>query len=309
MEDAERRAVAARKRWALVVLNECVCVAALVLFVIFLADLPLWAAITGHVVVAAAVFLGAFLPMNGWESLFKGLFTADVTVLLFLVGYIVLRRYGILDDLSDIELLKRIIVAGGPWGKLVFMLLTFLQTVILPIPSIVVSVVGTALYGPTQAFIYCTLGVMLGSVVSFYAGRLFGARLVGWICGAEKTQKYRELLNTKGRFAFILMMVFPFFPDDVLCMVAGLTTMRFRYFFVVTTLTRPVMLAVYSYLGTGSVIPFSGWGLWVWLGIFAFTSAAFVVLTKYQDKLIMLLSPKRRRMEKRGFDVKSKREL
>ncbi|MDR3319286.1 MAG: TVP38/TMEM64 family protein [Clostridiales bacterium] len=297
------------KGLALMIFNEAMCFAMLILCTVFTAGFPLYLRIIIYTVLAALIFLGVLLPLKGRVAAFKFTVTADISALLILISYIILDAYGVFQDLSNIELIKSFILSTGPWGKVVFILLTILQTVVLPIPALVVSLVGTALYGRLEGFIYCTVGVMIGTVICFYIGRLFGPKIVNWIVGEEKTTKYRDILNNKGRFVFILMMLFPAFPDDILCMVAGLTTMKFGYFFIVTLLTRPVMLAFYSFFGTGEVIPFGGWGIWVWIAAFIAAAALFVLLTKYQEKLVELFDKGAKRRKEHGFAHKDKPEL
>jgi uncharacterized membrane protein YdjX (TVP38/TMEM64 family) len=126
---------------------------------------------------------------------------------------------------------------------------------------------------------------VLGSLVTFVLGKIFGKKLVVWMVGEEKTEKYAEMLNDKGRFAFVMMMLFPGFPDDILCLVAGVTAMSYKFFITSIVITRPVMIAVYSYFGSGHIIPFSGWGIPVWIAIFCLGVLLFLLINRYKDKL------------------------
>jgi uncharacterized membrane protein YdjX (TVP38/TMEM64 family) len=75
------------------------------------------------------------------------------------------------------------------------------------------------------------------------------------------------------------MFLLPVFPDDVLCLIAGLTAMRLRTFTVVMVLTRPWGLLVSALLGAG-LISFSI-PLWIWIVIAVFCAALFVLAIKY----------------------------
>ena len=94
------------------------------------------------------------------------------------------------------------------------------------------------------------------------------------------------LVNEKGRFLFVIMLLFPFFPDDVICLVAGITTMSFRYFIITVSLTRPVMIAFMCYFGSGTIIPFKGWGIPVWISIFVAVIILFFVVNKIKKKIM-----------------------
>ena len=78
-----------------------------------------------------------------------------------------------------------------------------------------------------------------------------------------------------------MTFLFPFFPDDLLCILAGLTDISFPRFFVLTLLTRPWGLLVACAVGSSTLsIPL--WGM-VLLG--AAGLLIFLLMMKYGDKL------------------------
>ena len=79
---------------------------------------------------------------------------------------------------------------------------------------------------------------------------------------------------------FYLRLIFPFFPDDILCIVAGLIKMRFRFFLLAVFICRTISIAVICFLGTGELIPFSGIGIPLWIALFAFTVLCAYLLNR-----------------------------
>ena len=71
----------------------------------------------------------------------------------------------------------------------------------------------------------------------------------------------------------------------MLCLVAGISSMSYKYFITVICLTRPIMIAFYSFFGSGSIIPFSGWGIPVWIALFCLAFVAFLLLNKLKKHL------------------------
>lgn len=263
-----------------------------VLSCIYFRDLPR-AVLLGSIVVFAT--LGVTVPsLNESKSpiLYKFFVLTSVFAALLLLGFVLLDSTGFLSKCKDIETLKAFIRGTKQWGILVYIGLVVVQVIALPIPSAIAAVLGTVLYGPTYAFLFMTAGTLLGSIITFMLGKIFGRKLAVWVVGEEKTDKYATLLNEKGRFLFIIMMLFPFFPDDVLCLVAGITAMTFRYFIVVITLTRPVMIAFMCYFGSGTIIPFRGWGIPVWIAIFVVTIVLFFVIGALKKKIMEKKSEK-----------------
>lgn len=214
----------------------------------------------------------------------RTLLVAAVASAAIVGAYILFYTTGLDKKFNDFDSLKAFIVDSGYWGFAVFIGLTVFQVVALPLPAALTIVLGVAIYGPTVSFVLSTIGTIIGSIISFMLGKVFGRRLCNWMFGAEQTEKYAKLLNEKGRFLFIIMLLFPAFPDDMLCMVAGITDMSYLYFTVVCTLTRPVMIGLTAYLGSG-VIPFEGWGIPVWIALGCLLVAAFIMLTGVKARI------------------------
>ncbi len=261
------------------------CLGMLVLTYLYLRFLPSLITVVCFIVIAA---LGVSLTVVNVEKhpiIYKLLLSTIVMVAVVVVAYIILYETGILETIKSFEALKQLILDTRQWGIITFIGITFLQVVFLPLPAAVTVLIGVAIYGPTVSFILSTIGTVLGSLVTFVLGKIFGKKLVVWMVGEEKTEKYAEMLNDKGRFAFVMMMLFPGFPDDILCLVAGVTAMSYKFFITSIVITRPVMIAVYSYFGSGHIIPFSGWGIPVWIAIFCLGVLLFLLINRYKDKL------------------------
>lgn len=242
----------------------------MVLTVVWLSHLSAWIFYCS-LCAFAATFVASLMMTKTNSPAYKLLILFNVVAFFVLLGYIILYQTGVLERINNLEELRAFIGRAGAWGILVFFMLTLLQVVILPIPAAVTILLGVLIYGPTVSFIVSTLGTIAGSVICFLLGKFFGYKVVTWIIGEEKAKKYTKLISEKGKIPFIVMMLFPFFPDDILCMAAGLTKMTFKFFIIAVSLSRPVMIAFFSYFGTGEIIPFRGWGIPIWISIFVFT--------------------------------------
>ncbi len=218
------------------------------------------------------------------QKLIKTLIIIGVILIIALIIYLPLKLTGALDKISNAEDLKNIILSFGIYSYAVFFLVQILQTTILPIPAVVTTVAGVLIFGGWKTFILSLIAVMLGSIISFWLGKKLGKRLVVWVAGEKDAKKWEELLS-KGKFTFFLMMLFPFFPDDILCIVAGITTMSYKYFIIVNLITRPIVIAGICFLGSGTLIPFSGWGIAVWVALAIIAIGLIIVSLKYQDKI------------------------
>ena len=258
----------------------------LVLSCIYLKNLPRIVLLCAIIIFASLCVTVPSINEKTHETIYKSFILASVFMAFILICYVILDASGWLYKFKDIDALLTFIRNTKQWGILVYIGIVIFQVIFLPIPSAIVAVLGTILYGPTYAFVFMTIGTLVGSVITFLLGKMFGRKLAVWVIGEEKTDKLSTLLNEKGKFIFVVTMLFPFFPDDIMCLVAGITTMSFKFFTITVTLTRPVMIAFLCYFGSGTIIPFTGWGIPVWIALFTVVIALFFIINKIKKKML-----------------------
>lgn len=227
-----------------------------------------------------ALFLGCFI----FKKLYRTFIAAFICEIIALTIYIALFYSGLLVHFKSSKDLKEWISSFGAWAWLVFFLIQILQVVVLPIPAQLTTIAGILAFDPWISFIISSIAVVVGSIIAFAIGRLLGNKILYKIAEKETVDKYRKLIDKKGRVLLPIMFIFPMFPDDLLCFIAGSTTMSWLYFIIITLATRIFGTGCICLFGSGDIIPFSGWGIPVWiiLGILLVTTA--FILIKNQDK-------------------------
>ena len=174
-----------------------------------------------------------------------------------------LKQTGVWQTINSIDKLRNFILSLGFWGKFAYVFLQFLQVTFLPIPSAISTLAGVLIYGPLQASLLSLSGILFGSIVAFWLGRTFGKKLIIFMVGEDICKKWTNFL-TDAKYAFFVMMILPIFPDDILCLVAGVTDMSWTFFAVTNLIARPLGIFLTCYIGSGQIIPYHGWGLVVW---------------------------------------------
>ena len=230
-------------------------------------------------------FLSIVFKWFKMQKTSKILFVLYITLSLSIIGYTILSKYNIISTISSVESLKSYILSTKEKGIYVYILIQTAQVIILPVPAAIICVVGSLIYGPMLGGLYCSIGILIGSFVSFFIGKTFGYKIVAWIVGKENTDKYSDILRKRGAFFLAIAFLLPMFPDDILCLIAGITNMKFKTFAWVTTITRPIGVICMSFFGSGYVIPFTGWGVYAWIAILVLVVAIIFVTYKYQDKM------------------------
>lgn len=131
------------------------------------------------------------------------------------------------------------------WAALWFIM--FIQVSFIPIPAYIV--LNAAMYAhiidPSNGIIsmfstwdcwifiiICLSASMVGSITAYGMGRRWGKKAIKWCAGSdEEYDKWSKVLNERGKWWYASTVLFPVFPDDLLCLVAGSVKFDFHFFF------------------------------------------------------------------------------
>lgn len=109
----------------------------------------------------------------------------------------------------------------APYSHLIFFLLQFLSVVLAPIPSNISAAAGGVLFGTWPSF-WLTFGaVMAGSLLVFWLARVLGRDFADRLVSRRLSDRYQDVIRAKTDIFLLLAFLFPFFPDDVLCILAA----------------------------------------------------------------------------------------
>lgn len=220
-----------------------------------------------------------------------------IAALLAAGGY-ALWKSGVFEKINSVEALREVIAGAGMWAGLVYFVLQMMTVIIAPIPSNISMMAGALALGFWPAMILGVLAVVVGSVVVFLAARALGRSAVQRFLDKGVMDKYLPIIEEKQDMFLFLTMLFPFFPDDALCMLAGLTNISLGRFVVIMALGRPWGLIVAALLGSGSVsLP-----IWAWVIIGIAGLLIFWLAMKYSAQIeeallrfVRKIVPKRQR--------------
>ncbi|MCI8499817.1 MAG: TVP38/TMEM64 family protein [Clostridia bacterium] len=219
------------------------------------------------------------------EAIYKFCITVYILMVFLSAGLYILLRTGLMEVFRDEGNFEAFLERSGSWMVALFILLQFLQVVVLPIPSTVTVVAGSALFGPLLGSVYSLIGIMAGSLVAFLIGRYAGYRVAAWMVGKETLDKWLHKIKGKDKLLLSAMFLLPVFPDDVLCIVAGISSMSLVYFLIVIFISR--VLAIFTTSYSITIIPINKWwGILTWAILLALVLALFVVLYKKSDAIL-----------------------
>ncbi len=188
---------------------------------------------------------------------------------------------GFFEAAGSQEKLGEYIARCAPWSHLAYFGIQLVSVVVAPIPSNLTAAAGAYLFGLWPSFLLTWGAVALGSAIVFGLARALGQQFAGQFVSEKLSGKYLDVIRRKRDVFLALAFLFPFFPDDILCILAGLTDISFKRFFLLAAIFRPWGLLAACMVGSATVsIPWWGMALLGGLGL-----AVFLLAMKYGDKL------------------------
>jgi len=188
---------------------------------------------------------------------------------------------GFFEAIGSQERLGEYIARCAPWSHLAYFGVQLMSVVVAPIPSNITAAAGAYLFGLWPSFLLTWGAVTAGSAMVFALARALGQSFAEHFVSEKLSERYLDLIRRKRDVFLALAFLFPFFPDDLLCILAGLTDISFRRFLLLVVLARPWGLLAACMVGSATVsIPLWGMAL---LGIIGL--GLFLLAMKYGDRL------------------------
>ena len=244
-----------------------------------------------------SVFALVFYKLSK-EFLFKLIFTSIIFATIFLICLYFLKITGVWNKIDSVEKLRSYIKSFGKNAIFIFIFISFAQVVFLPIPSFITVGAGGLLFGPFESFVYSLIGIFLGSIVAYFVGKFFGYPVVKWLVGKDALDKGLKAIKGKDKIILTFMFLFPFFPDDILCFVAGITTIKAKFFLSMVFITRTISLFTACYSLNNNLIPYNTWwGVLIWVVIIAATILLTIFIYK-KGQVLEKIFEKRKKASK-----------
>ena len=239
---------------------------------------------------------------NSKSFIYKLFMLVVICVSIIVVALYFLKITGFLNKVDSIDKFREYISSFGNQAILWFTVIQFLQVVVLPIPAFITVGAGVLLFGPLKGAIFSCVGIILGSIVAFYIGRIFGYKVAKWLVGEDSLNKGLKMIKGKDKVILTFMFLFPFFPDDILCFVAGITTLSPSFFITMIFITRIISVFASSYSMNNSIIPYdTWWGILLWIVFILFTLFLMIFICKKGNKIQNILTKRKRKKNTDNF--------
>ena len=129
-----------------------------------------------------------------------------------------------------------------------FLLVVIMEVVVAPIPGGAIGYLGAARFGFWQAWPLLYLGNIIGTALVFFLARRYGAPLFDAHVSARARERYDRMLQDRPLLLWLAYSV-PLVPADVLSILAGLSRIPARRFFLTAFTGYISYTAIVAYVG------------------------------------------------------------
>ena len=147
------------------------------------------------------------------------------------------------------------------YGYVVIFLLQCLQVFLIPIPAYFITMASIKCF-PSDTIVllsrqinitlfFITLAAyMLGVLIAYIIGRKWGKKAVIWAAGSvEDYEKWCKVLNKKKSFIiYFFTVLFPVFPDNILCYICGSIKMPLLWYMLANFVGRMIGLITFMFV-------------------------------------------------------------
>ena len=118
------------------------------------------------------------------------------------------------------------------WGPLILSLILGTQVFLAVIPGHAFMVAGGYIYGFLAGTLITQVSTVVASQLAYLLARKAGRPFVNRMAPANVIDKWNKLAEKQGVLFFFFAFILPIFPNDLMCFIAGLSSIEPKKFFV-----------------------------------------------------------------------------
>lgn len=187
----------------------------------------------------------------------------------------------LLQIIQDQEAVSNYLQGYGVLGPLVLFSLLIAQVFVAVIPGHALMVTAGYVYG-SLGLLVTIVSTVLGSQIAFLIARRYGRSLIYRLASPKVIERWDGAARRQGILFYFFSFVLPIFPSDLMCYVAGLSTISPRRFFIANLSGRSCCAVFITLIGiygmrpplefwivavTGIAVLFTAWGIFRAVGM------------------------------------------
>ncbi len=169
---------------------------------------------------------------------------------LLLMTALLLRQFGVLDILYDLDRFRDLLLSYGNLGYAIYIVAYMISSVLM-VPAFIVTITSGIVFGPFLGAFIAWIGAVLGSSLAFLTSRYIARDLIVKIFkDKEAFKKIEEGVAKNGKDYLIFTRLVPAFPYNAQNYAYGITNIKFKDYFVISSLTMIPMCIMYAYMAS-----------------------------------------------------------
>lgn len=179
-----------------------------------------------------------------YQKIFKVIGVLALAISVVLVAYLIRG----LKVFENPDVLANLIKDHMILGSIGFFLIQVIQVVVPIIPGGVTTVIGFMTFEFWWGLFLNYISLSLGSIILFWLVKEYGRPFILLFVSEKHLARYEKHLSSKTyeRF-FLLNMMSPMAPADIMVMVTGLSNMSYSKFIKIILICKPISIVTYSY--------------------------------------------------------------
>lgn len=150
----------------------------------------------------------------------------------------------IIESFKNLESINQLLLNYKTASIFAYIALQIMQILISVLPGQALQFAAGYAYNFWLGYVYSLIGVMAGTIITFYLAKILGKDAIHIIFGEEKVNRFICDLNSKRAYT-ILFVIFliPGVPKDLLTYVAGVSEIKIKPFLLLSATGRtPAMM-------------------------------------------------------------------
>jgi uncharacterized membrane protein YdjX (TVP38/TMEM64 family) len=123
-------------------------------------------------------------------------------------------------------------------SMIIFFSICFLQPILLPMPEAATVTAGSAVFGSLTAACISFVGTLLGIIVAYFIAKTGGQKLIQMFVKEDHIKQYQRYVSKNEISILMILFVIPILPDEVICIGAGMSGLRFITFLIVASVAK-----------------------------------------------------------------------
>jgi len=153
-----------------------------------------------------------------------------IKIILIVIFYaiIAILLWKVIQSYLTTEFFSNFLSRLGIFAPIMMLIIQVLQVLVAPIPVQPVSIASGYIFGAFWGFLIAYSGLVIGSFIAFYIGKIFGRPLVERIVSERIMNKYDGYIQKVSVFILTLIYFLPLFPDDEITYILGMSKTKIK---------------------------------------------------------------------------------